>query len=218
MNANDETYKNFIQELEAERDWRVAELNKIKLLFREINEMDMDEFKNIYLKMTVPMVYAHWEGFCVASYKILMEYINRKEIDAKCIAYNVLTYANSKTYDKLKGKNSFIQRVDFSKQFIEILNNKINFVGKLDTKSNLNYKVLQEILQIFGMNEEGVKEFDSDLNALVNIRNSIAHGENSRLIDDDKLRDNIELVTNLIDIMLLKEVQFVQEEAYLLEE
>lgn len=48
MNANDETYKNFIQELEAERDWRVAELNKIKLLFREINEMDMDEFKNIY--------------------------------------------------------------------------------------------------------------------------------------------------------------------------
>lgn len=216
MNANDETYINFMHEIEAERDWRVAELNKMKLLFREINEMDISEFKNIYLKMTVPMIYAHWEGFCVASFKILMDYVNRKEIDANRVAYNVLTYANSKTYDKLKGKNSFIQRVDFSKQFIEILNNKINFAGKLDTKSNLNYKVLQEILQIFGMGEEGIMEFASDLNALVNIRNSIAHGENSKLIDDNKMRNNIELVTSLIDVMLLKEVQFVQEEAYLL--
>ena len=108
MNANDETYINFMHEIEAERDWRVAELNKMKLLFREINEMDISEFKNIYLKMTVPMIYAHWEGFCVASFKILMDYVNRKEIDANRVAYNVLTYANSKTYDKLKGKNSLV--------------------------------------------------------------------------------------------------------------
>ena len=38
----------------------------------------------------------------------------------------------------------------------------------LTAKSNLNYKVLQEILQIFGMDEEGIMEFASDLNALVN--------------------------------------------------
>ena len=50
MNANDETYINFMHEIEAERDWRVAELNKMKLLFREINEMDISEFKNIYFK------------------------------------------------------------------------------------------------------------------------------------------------------------------------
>ncbi len=81
----------------------------------------------------------------------------------------------------------------------------------------MNYKVLQEILQIFKMNEEGVEQYESELNSLVNIRNAIAHGENSRMIDTDKMNRNIELVTNLIDIMLLKEVQYIQDESYLLD-
>lgn len=86
----------------------------------------------------------------------------------------------------------------------------------MDTRSNLNYKGLQEILQIFGMDETGVKEFESDLNALVHIRNAIAHRENSRIIDFDKMNESIEFVTNLIDAVLLKQVQFVHEENYLL--
>lgn len=203
-------------ELEAEKDWRIAELNNMKRLFRQIAEMDMAEYKRVYLKMTVPMIYAHWEGYCVASFKILTEYLNKKEIAARTAAYHILTYANNKTYDRLKGKSSFAQRVEFSKRFIEILNSNIKFTGALDTRSNLNYKVLQEILQIFGMDEMGVKEFESDLNALVHVRNAIAHGENSRIIDFDKMNESIELVTNLSDAVLLKHVQFVQEENYLI--
>lgn len=217
MNTNEETYLDLMHELEAERDWRVAELSKIKLLFREIKQIDINDYMNVYLKMTVPMVYAHWEGYCVASFKIIMDYINRKEMGAQLVDYNILTYANNKTYDKLKGKSNFAQRVEFSKEFIKILNGRIRIVGKLDTKSNLNYKVLQEILQIFKMNEEGVEQYESELNSLVNIRNAIAHGENSRMIDTDKMNRNIELVTNLIDIMLLKEVQYIQDESYLLD-
>ncbi|MBT9776656.1 hypothetical protein GPL15_09080 [Clostridium sp. MCC353] len=217
MNANEETYLDLMHELEAERDWRIAELSKIKLLFREIKEMNINEYTSVYLKMTVPMVYAHWEGYCVASFKIIMDYINRKEMNAQLVAYNILTYANNKTYDKLKGKSSFTQRVEFSKEFIEILNGNIRIVGKLDTKSNLNYKVLQEIIKIFRMNEEGLEQYESELNLLVNIRNAIAHGENSRMINFDKMNANIELVTNLIDIMLLKEVQYIQNESYLLD-
>ena len=216
MNANEEISVDLMHELESERDWRIAELSRIKLLFREIKEIGIEEYANVYLKMTVPMVYAHWEGYCVASFRIIMEYINRKEIGAQLVAYNILTYANNKTYDKLKGKSSFAQRVEFSKKFIEILNGEIKIVGKLDTKSNLNYKVLQEILKIFEMNEEGVKQYESKLNTLVNVRNAIAHGENSMVIDVDKMMNNIQLVTNLIDAMLLKQAQYIQNEVYLL--
>ena len=67
------------------------------------------------------------------------------------------------------------------------------------------------------MNEEGVEQYELELNSLVNIRNAIAHGENSRMIDIDKMNKNIELVTNLIDVMLLKEVQYIQDESYLLD-
>ena len=213
--TNEEAYLDFMHELEAERNWRVAELSDQKLLFRKVKELGVEQYITVYLKMTVPMVYAHWEGYCVSSFKLLMEYLNKKELDAKIVAYNILTYANNKTYDKLKGKSSFIQRVEFSRKFIEILNSKIRFTEKLDTKSNLNYSVLLDILQIFGMSEEGLKEFEGSLNTLVNVRNAIAHGENSRLIDDTKMNQNIELVTNLIDLILLKQVRFVQEGAYL---
>ena len=142
MGTNEETYIDLVHELEAERDWRVAELSKIKLLFREIKEMDNDEYSSIYLKMTIPMIYAHWEGYCISSFRIVIEYINRREINAHEIAYNILTYANNKTYDKLKGKSSFEQRVEFSKKFVEILNGKVKLAERVDTKSNLNYKVL----------------------------------------------------------------------------
>ncbi|MCI8551139.1 MAG: hypothetical protein HFI68_11240 [Lachnospiraceae bacterium] len=212
---DEQAYLDFIHELERERDWRVAELNEMKRLFRPVAEMNVEAYVNIYLKMTVPMAYAHWEGYCVASFKILMEYMNKKEIAAQAVAYNILTYANNKTYDRLKGKSSFAQRVEFSKKFIEILNHNIYFSGRLDTKSNLNYKILQEILQIFGMDEEGVSEYESDLDTLVTVRNFIAHGENSRVPDFDKMNENVEIVTALIDAILLKQVRFAQEEMYL---
>ena len=215
MGTNEETYIDLVHELEAERDWRVAELSKIKLLFREIKEMDNDEYSSIYLKMTIPMIYAHWEGYCISSFRIVIEYINRRKINAHEIAYNILTYANNKTYDKLKGKSSFEQRVEFSKKFVEILNGKVKLAERVDTKSNLNYKVLQEILKIFEMKEEDIQQYKSDLNILVNIRNSIAHGENSVMVDFGKMVNNIQMITNLIDAMLLKQVHYIKTEAYL---
>ena len=74
---------------------------------------------------------------------------------------------------------------------------------------------MQEILQIFGMDEEGVSEYESDLDTLVTVRNFIAHGENSRVPDFDKMNENVEIVTALIDAILLKQVRFAQEEMYL---
>lgn len=212
------TNEELVYELEAERDWRVAELGKIKRLCRKIKDLDADEFEKLYLKMTIPMIYAHWEGYCVASFKILMEYINRKQIDARSVTFNILTYANNVTYNSLQGKSSFPQRVEFSKKFIKILNEKVKLTEKLDTKSNLKYEVLQEILQIFEMGEEDIVEYKSKLNVLVNTRNSIAHGENSILIDLEKMSESIDLVVTLIDIILLKQTQFAQNENFYLHE
>lgn len=76
--TNEEAYLDFMHELEAERNWRVAELSDQKLLFRKVKELGVEQYITVYLKMTVPMVYAHWEGYCVSSFKLLMEYLNKK--------------------------------------------------------------------------------------------------------------------------------------------
>lgn len=66
------------------------------------------------------------------------------------------------------------------------------------------------------MNEDNIVEYKSKMNTLVSLRNSIAHGENSVLIDSEKMNENIDLVVALIDVMLLKQIQFAQSEAYYL--
>lgn len=216
MSVHLDELTNLAIELEAERDWRVAELNKIRLMLRKIQENETEEYANIYLKMTIPMIYAHWEGFCVASFKILLDFVKRKNLKGHEVSYNILTYANRSAYDKLKGKHSFLQKVDFSKMFIDILGGTIAFSGKLDTKSNLNYKVLEDILEIFEMDKRLFAQHKEALDKLVNLRNAIAHGENSRVIDVEGMNENIALVVELMDGLLLQQINYVEKEMYIL--
>lgn len=218
MSVHEDEIRNLAEELEAERDWRIAELNKIRLMLRKIQETEPEDYVTVYLKMTLPMIYAHWEGFCVASFRILLDFINGKNVKGNEVSYNILTYANKQAYDKLKGKHSFLHKVEFSKLFIDILGKNISITGKLDTKSNLNYDVLKDILAIFEMNETLFVIHKDGLNKLVGMRNAIAHGENSRMVDLDCMNDNILLVTELMDIVLLQQIDYAEREVYILTE
>lgn len=204
-----------VYELEAERDWRVRELRNIKLLYKDINsELSREEYSRAYLKMTVPMIYAHWEGYVVQSYKIVFEFINRLEISAKEMTSEILTYANSESYNYLKGKHSFSQKCSFTKKFLEILDKKVKIQGKIETNSNLKFEVFEKLLNLFGIDVSKFLRFRSDLNLLVNVRNSIAHGENSYNITFEDVERYIEFITELIDELLVEEVRFIEENRF----
>ena len=210
-----ETYNNFVKELEAERDWRIAEFGRVKRILQIIQKTENEKYVRTYLKMTIPMIYAHWEGYCVASFKLMAEYINKEEIDARMCTYNLITYANTVAYDKLKGKSSFEHRTEFSREFEKILDGKLKIPARIDTKSNLNYKVLKEILDIFEININKFQKYESDLNTLVNIRNAIAHGENSIIPDIEKMEKSIKCITEMIDIFLVEQTEYIKNEDYL---
>ena len=202
-------------ELEAERDWRINEFARIKKLFLKIGTYETEEYVKVYLKMTVPTIYAHWEGFCIASFKILSEYINAQELETKDVTYNILTYANENTYNKLKGKQSFVQKVEFSELFSNILFGKLAVNTRINTKSNLNETALKEIFEQFQLDFSKIAPYSRDLNAFVNVRNAIAHGENSILIDEDKMKRYIDMVVHLMDEVLLEQIRFGEEKHYL---
>ena len=210
-----EKYNNFVKELEAERDWRIAEFGRVKRILQIIQKTENEKYVRTYLKMTIPMIYAHWEGYCVASFKLMAEYINKEEIDARMCTYNLITYANTVAYDKLKGKSSFEHRTEFSREFEKILDGKLKIPARIDTKSNLNYKVLKEILDIFEININEFQKYESDLNTLVNIRNAIAHGENSIIPDIEKMEKSIKCITEMIDIFLVEQTEYIKNEDYL---
>ncbi len=67
--------------------------------------------------------------------------------------------------------------IEVNVQIPLISNLKLN--EKIDTKSNLNFKVLKEICEKININIARFEEYETELNQLVSIRNSISHGENA---------------------------------------
>ncbi len=204
-----------MQELEAEREWRVRELRNIKLLYKEIDsELRKEDFSVSYLRMIIPMIYAHWEGFVVQSYKIVFEFINKMELSTSEVTPKILTYANNHSYNYLKGKHSFRQKCEFTKKFLDILNKNIKIEGKIETDSNLKYEVLERLLDLFDIDANKFKGYRAKLNELVNIRNSIAHGENGYILSFEDIERNISFITESIDELLVEEVNFIVEKRF----
>ena len=65
--------------------------------------------------MCIPYVYAHWEGFIVESFKLLIDYLNNLTLKNTETANQLLTFSHLKTLRPLSGKQSF----DSCEAFVE---------------------------------------------------------------------------------------------------
>lgn len=206
----------FIDEVVADRDWRMRELEFIKKLDKKVlyNQLGEGELK-VYYRMCIPTVYAHWEGFISTSFKNLIEILNKKSL-LRCEVINeIFAFSQKKNFQTLAGKQSFKQRCEFSEKFILAYSQPIKIDAKLlDTKSNLRYEVLEEILSWFNINIDPYLPYKQDINKLVNTRNAIAHGENSVIISYLDLEKYIKKVNELFDITIVNLAQYVTMHGY----
>lgn len=207
---------NLLREIEAETDWRTREFHIIKLHYSHLVDNKDNKTLKVFIRMTIPIIYAHWEGFCVTVFRNLLRFFNAEILKYNNVTNNLFTYSQSKTFDYLKGKQSFQQRCKFAEGFLKsILNEAIVFDMNINTKSNLDYGVLKELCLQFGINIDPFMEFESKLNKLVNIRNAIAHGENSFEIKIDKISEYMELVTQMMDKLYIEIYNFLKNKKYL---
>lgn len=203
-----------LNEVEQERDWRVNEFRQIKTIYLQLKEND--QFIQTYASMCIPMLYAHWEGFCVSIFRIVVNFINSKQLAFDKIHNSLFTYSHDKTYNYLKGKQSFPQRCRFSSNFLQSLeSNPIVLGRKYDCKSNLKYKILENLLEVFSIEDNRLKVYSVDLNRLVEVRNAIAHGENSIVVNDEMIQKYIDLIVNLYDGLILIFKEYIESEKYL---
>ena len=68
---------------------------------------------------------------------------------------------------------------------------------------------------MFGFRFDKFNDFTSDIDRLINIRNSIAHGENSFLPDQDNVEKYINAVNGATDVLLSEIEIFLESETYL---
>lgn len=197
-----------ISEIIEENDWRDREFTRLK-----VNSSNVDEI--LWCRMSIPMIYAHWEGFVVNSLKILIEHLNSLSLNPLNASINLVVTGLGDNYKSLSGKQSFQQRITFTNNFHNLLKSSLKLSKKIDTKSNLKSSVLAEICEIFSFNMESFNPYTADIDRIVNIRNSIAHGENAYQVNMENITKYITSVTGAIDTLLVEIDEFIKQKKYL---
>jgi len=200
-----------IEEITESNAWRDGEFAKFK-----INSLGAES--ELWCRMCVPMIYAHWEGYIVSSIKVLIEHLNGLNLKASDIPPKLVVIGLGDSYKSLSGKQSFQQRIDFTVKFKDLFSNVVKFKKKVDTKSNLRGDVLEELCIMFDFDFNKFKDYVSVIDRLVNVRNSIAHGENSFIITEENIQLYIEQVNSAMDIFLSEINEFLIGEKYLLDQ
>ena len=198
-----------IEEILIDNEWRDGDFARFKRSFDGVNE-------TLWYRLCIPMVYAHWEGFVVNSLKTFIQHLNLLQLAPNSIKTNLIVVCLTDSYKSLSGKQSFEQRVEFTNKFQSTLNQKIKFQKKINTKSNLRSSVLEEICNMYGFDFQKFRNVTSEIDRLVNVRNSIAHGENSIVPSQENLLNYIAAVKEAMDLFLDEIDIFIESKSYLL--
>lgn len=196
-----------IEEIVASNDWRDGEFAKMKVNAHAVEEV-------LWCRMCVPMIYAHWEGYVVTSLRILIDHLNELGLVANEMPTKLVVVGLADSYKKLSGKQSFEQKIDFTNRFRQLLQETVKFTKRIDTRSNLKSEVLKDLCTMYGFEYSRFNEISADIDRLVHIRNSIAHGENSFVVTMENISRYIDAVTKAMDFLREEIDQFLRNEHY----
>lgn len=165
--------------------WRLREISDLKHAIRTIPEA----LRESALRAAVPIFYAHWEGHirvCAAGY---VRHISSRRLEYQQLKRGFMLAALRSDFDRLAARSPSrpeqIQLVEnvFAAQTKRFVSDKGHLV---DTRSNLSFEVLCEILEVVGIPAELFASEESFIDkVLLHKRNNIAHGQNIVLTSDE---------------------------------
>jgi hypothetical protein len=210
--------------------WRKMEISQ---LFRILSDV---EAKDVVTKSMVLLLYAHWEGFIKKSCKYYLKYIGEKKVKIKdltinfkaivlkgfaleCIDNDGLNLAKEIKFmnkqDKMDDKNFKIS-VDVDNDLDEDI---------INTKHNLNSKVLQNISDIIGVKYNDAMKTRSNYidSILLKHRNSIGHAgkmaldsaKREEILEFDEVVKLKDFVLVMLDYYAKTLLDYTEQELYL---
>jgi hypothetical protein len=143
----------------------------------------MNSLQSAMIRASIPLLYAHWEGFVKLTMSYYLEFVSNKflknsELKTQFIALSLQNKLGDLSNSSFENRTKII---DF--MFSEI-NKRSNIPKKniINTKSNLRFDVLKEILFILDLDDNHIDSQKNLINDLCDERNYIAHGEH-KLVD-----------------------------------
>ena len=129
--------------LVAERDWRITELEFCKKIPFLYTYPSFRSHYPLFWKFCIPMIYSHWEGFCVASMKLLVDYLNERSLSYQDAANHILLLDNKKRFSYLQGNCSTDQQSRFLNEFLESQKQEYTLIEALFRQiPNLNFRTI----------------------------------------------------------------------------
>ena len=168
------TYDQLTNLISEDYAWRRKEL---KLINDQVSSKP-SAIQSAALRFSVPILYAHWEGFVKKSTEIYLEYVAKKHLKHNELKPQFIALSLSKKLGSLEIKNlgEKAKTVEFLINGFD-KNSNILTTNVIQTKSNLKYYIFKEILFIIGIDESKFSGYESLINDLVDARNNIAHGD-----------------------------------------
>ena len=130
-------------------------------------------------RMAVPMIYALWEGFVKEVCQLYIEHIEQSVSVAAHLQPAILGHMWTPELRPLAGGLNFSRKKSVAEVALAVDSAPVLFSNterEVNTKSNLNYAVLEDIAAHLCLDISAMAGWRASLNALVNLRNNVAHG------------------------------------------
>jgi len=160
-------------------------------------------------RMAIPLLYANWEGYVKEVCQLYLEYIERSGTKNRELKAEMLGYLWSSSLRPLTGGINFEKKKRIAELALNSLDGFVEFSESersINTKSNLNFDILENISDHLCFDFSSLIPYKHRLNALVNIRNNIAHGSFPSTVDydvfDEYAKSILELMENVESIII----------------
>lgn len=161
--------------LEADLDWRVAELASLKINAASAQRETVAH--QALLRALWALLYAHYEGFVKVAWDLHLDAIQLGQHPRNRLQLPIALFSLAKTFQTHQGDLSPRGIWSFHNATLPTaVSAPAQFDNRLDTQSNLWPQLLEENCATIGISIPSLQENYAKLRTLVGRRNEIAHG------------------------------------------
>jgi len=129
----------------------------------------------------------------------------------------LVAYSWRPSFNKMRAKGGLEDQIRFTEDRIATLAKPLEF-GKrertIDTRSNLRFEVLDGLARTLGLDRTPLRSQKNKLDALVNKRNSIAHGDRAAKVSEVEVSEALTCAQTLLDVVERSLHEAVDRHAY----
>ena len=162
--------------LDSELSWRKKELTAIKLMLGSLRSHE----RGAMLRAGLCLLYAHWEGFVKNAATSYVTYVSTQGLKYCELSPNFVALGFRGQIKEAGASNRHSLHTNLVAQIRSDLEDRASLSPDtaVDTASNLNFKVFEDVLCILGLNGNAYSSKKALIDErLVRNRNQVAHGQ-----------------------------------------